>query len=293
MSAAAHFLAHVRFRQTLSALSGRRVRRKPGRLPAQAQPNAIRLAYATALIGVIRELRDRVLAALRPELPGLVAAAGLVHDAVGPLGYAAELHNLVERTGAQFFSEFTNERLRRLALQMGERTATHQKVELNRQLAAVFGPELGINPFTDKGITERLNAFAVENAALIKKTSQAFLDDVATASLRALRMGRRSEEVAKEIEARGEVSEGRARLIARDQIGKLTSQLNQARQQSLGIDRFTWSTSADERLCDECGPLDGKTFAWDDPPEEGLPGEVHPNCRCVGVPVLQDLFDSL
>jgi len=38
-----------------------------------------------------------------------------------------------------------------------------------------------------------------------------------------------------------------------------------------------WQTSGDEKVCEICGPLDGKAEdEWDDP--EGPP--AHVNCRC-------------
>jgi len=37
-----------------------------------------------------------------------------------------------------------------------------------------------------------------------------------------------------------------------------------------------WQTAADERVCPECGPLDG--LAW--PEDEGPQPPLHVNCRC-------------
>jgi SPP1 gp7 family putative phage head morphogenesis protein len=82
----------------------------------------------------------------------------------------------------------------------------------------------------------------------------------------------------------------RARLIARDQIAKATSNLNQMRQQQAGIDNYVWSTSIDERVrgnptgkYPHAAPShwarEGETFRWDEPPSGGHPGEPV-NCRC-------------
>lgn len=47
---------------------------------------------------------------------------------------------------------------------------------------------------------------------------------------------------------------------------------------------WEWVTALDERVCPICAPLDGKTFANDDPQAPILP--AHWNCRCTRIPVL-------
>lgn len=43
-----------------------------------------------------------------------------------------------------------------------------------------------------------------------------------------------------------------------------------------GVEFVTWVTQKDERVCEECGPLDGKTFRLSDAPDCPL----HYRCRC-------------
>jgi SPP1 gp7 family putative phage head morphogenesis protein len=95
-----------------------------------------------------------------------------------------------------------------------------------------------------------------------------------------------------DISERFGVAERHARLIARDQVGKLYGQINQARQTALGIDEFEWATVGDERVRDEHEALNGRRFRWDDPPAEGIPGEPI-QCRCSAQPVLDNLLDLL
>ena len=42
-----------------------------------------------------------------------------------------------------------------------------------------------------------------------------------------------------------------------------------------GIEKVRWNTEKDERVCNECAPLDGKVFDIDD-----VPPKRHINCRC-------------
>jgi SPP1 gp7 family putative phage head morphogenesis protein len=72
-------------------------------------------------------------------------------------------------------------------------------------------------------------------------------------------------------------AKARARLIARDQIGKLSSNLTQFRHRQLGINQYQWSTSGDERVRPSHARLDGRIFSYDNPPDTGRgrnnPGE--------------------
>lgn len=77
----------------------------------------------------------------------------------------------------------------------------------------------------------------------------------------------------------------RARLIARDQMGKLFSQLSMTRQEDLGVTEYTWRTVGDNAVRQLHQDRDGKKFSWDKPPSDGHPG-MAVNCRCIAEPVL-------
>lgn len=282
-------IAAIIARRTLSAalVKHRRHRR---RMPKQRQPNAERLAYSVALLAILARARHFIDQQFMPMLPDLVRKAGIVHDAIR--SYPDEVSDALDSIAEKFFAEFTNERLRRTALAMAQRTNLFQKKEFNRQLAAVAGREIGIDIFAEPRIQERLEAFAAANVQLVKRVPQQFFDDVGTRVVQGLRRGERAEDLQQEIQDRYGVAESRARLIARDQIGRLTGELNMARQQDLGIEKFTWRTVGDERVRDEHEELDGKVFPWDDPPSEGIPGEPI-NCRCTAEPDVESLIDAL
>jgi SPP1 gp7 family putative phage head morphogenesis protein len=87
---------------------------------------------------------------------------------------------------------------------------------------------------------------------------------------------------------RTDVTDSRARLIARDQTAKLNGELTQIRQQDLGVESYVWRTVGDERVRDTHEENDGQTFAWSDPPAEtGHPGEDY-QCRCWAEPILPE-----
>lgn len=77
----------------------------------------------------------------------------------------------------------------------------------------------------------------------------------------------------------GRFVKNRARLIARDQNNKLVGELNQISHQSAGGAEYRWSTARDNRVRSRHASRQGKIFRWDDPPEDGHPGQAI-QCRC-------------
>jgi SPP1 gp7 family putative phage head morphogenesis protein len=135
-------------------------------------------------------------------------------------------------------------------------------------------------------IRDAMRVAAKANVELITSIPEQFLDKIEQAVLEAMSEGLRHEEIIQEIERIGGVTESRAKLIARDQIGKLNSDFSRVRQTDLGIEEYTWSTAGDERVRDEHADLDGQTFRWDDAPTDGHPGEAI-QCRCVAIPIFK------
>ncbi len=107
--------------------------------------------------------------------------------------------------------------------------------------------------------------------------------------------GLRPEEIAKDIERAGDVTEGRARVIARTETAKANSMLTQARAESVGSTGYYWRTMEDEVVRDSHREMAersdaGEIFSWSSPPtlsdgESHHPGQF-PNCRCYPEPVL-------
>lgn len=97
----------------------------------------------------------------------------------------------------------------------------------------------------------------------------------------------------------GNISKRQAKRIARDQTSKLNSSLNAIRQQDAGINRYTWRNSQDQRVVGNPGGLypegnavhgnhwerEGQEFRWDQPPEDGHPGQPI-QCRCTAEPII-------
>ena len=81
------------------------------------------------------------------------------------------------------------------------------------------------------------------------------------------------------------VSQRRAEVIARDQVGKYNGVMTQQRSKSLGITHYFWRTVGDESVRPEHVARNGRRFAYDSPPSDGPPGQPV-QCRCYADPDL-------
>lgn len=259
------------------------------RFGSQIQPMAIARSYAGELLKLVAVMRSVTIEVVGPQLRDWVRESDKLHGRMdGAAGDAATafagIRLRLER------GRFSTTALQSVARKAGDSTASFQKRQLTRQLSVAIGVEV---PVFDKDLGAKVEAFTAENIGLIQSIPQQSLQQVQQVVLRGLAAGDRAEALAEDIQERFDVSESRAALIARDQTLKFFADLNQTRQRALGITHFTWATANTERTCDICGPLDGNSYAWDKPPAEGLPGQVHPNCQCSADPDVEALLDSL
>jgi SPP1 gp7 family putative phage head morphogenesis protein len=280
----------IRARRAWLKATGRLNRRRP--MPRQQAPDAIRLSYLSALLsGPVARARELVRERLEPRLPGLAAEAAAARgDAVERLDETAgDVNALLDRIADEWFGEWPNERLAALARRFADRTSEFQREQLARQFKAA----MGIDVFrSEPWLGPKVSAFTAENVALIKSVAQDHFTDLEKRMISGLRSGQRWEDLADTARERYGVSENRAKLIARDQVGKLYGELNRTRQKELGVSRYTWRTSRDNRVRDEHEAREGEVFSWDDPPEDGHPGEPV-QCRCNADPVLEDLLAEM
>lgn len=97
--------------------------------------------------------------------------------------------------------------------------------------------------------------------------------------------------LARRIYETGEVTVGRANLIARTETSRTAAELVRARAEHIGSAGYIWRTAGDSEVRPRHRRLNGRYFAWDDPPvtgengERSLPGAIF-NCRCFAEPLI-------
>ncbi|WP_342441248.1 minor capsid protein [Lysinibacillus sp. FSL K6-0075] len=130
-----------------------------------------------------------------------------------------------------------------------------------------------------------------DNVTYIKNIEDDYRNEVENVVRKGVQEGQSIKQIRESIQERVEVAEGRAEFIAVDQAGSILGQMTAERHQNIGIERFEWYDSADERVRDTHKRLSGNVFSYDDPPDVNgrkvLPGEDY-RCRCVAIPVFDD-----
>lgn len=161
--------------------------------------------------------------------------------------------------------------------------------EVSTNLKNQTGIDLSAYLRNSPNIVERVNELTVSNIQLIKSIRTQYLDKVQNAVMQAMVQGTLNKDLAEQLKKLGKDVESRAMLIARDQSSKLNAALTRARHEEVGIKKYMWSTSGDERVRASHAEKDGQIFEYANPPADtGHPGH-DVNCRCVQIPVLDDI----
>jgi SPP1 gp7 family putative phage head morphogenesis protein len=272
---------NIRAQQALAIVRTQRsigIARPRRRIPKQVWPRMIQREYAAYIISVLNNLR-RSLEPLFAELPTMLPTVR--RDA----GEGDRVRQRVNEALANTNIPELDDAARRFA----GRTSTHQKQQFGKQVHAALGVDLLLS---DTGIGALIEGFVGANVSLIRGLTQEVAMGIEKSVMRAFQDGTLHRNLAIELNHRFALGEDRAKLIARDQVGKLYSQVNRARQEDLGLTSFIWQTVRDNRVRPEHKARHGKTYEYKHPPGGELPGEPI-NCRCYPEPDFSDLLGDL
>ncbi len=198
--------------------------------------------------------------------------------------YSEFVSDMMLDMGLDFYEEYTDEEIASIAERIAGRVDSFNEEQFNKNFKKV----LGVDPIaSEPWLKQEMNAFVKGNVDLIKSVPQRYFTEVEGIIMQGARSGTLTADLIDEVKGRYDVSESRAELIVRDQIGKFNGNLNQLRQQNVGIAQYTWSTSGDDRVRDSHEEKDGNVYSWNDPPADtGHPGEDI-QCRCSAIPIFE------
>lgn len=206
-----------------------------------------------------------------------------VSDALG-----GDLSIILSGIKVEFARRMTEAELAVAAERLGVAVTSHNLKQLSKSLKTVLDVDVfGGEPF----LKSQLENYVEQNVGLIKSVDARYFTEVEEIVFRGARQGLSTQEISATIRKRGNIAKRRSDLIARDQVNKLNGQLSKLRQTDLGVGRYVWRTSLDERVRATHRVREGQIFSWDEPPGDGHPGEPI-NCRCYAEPVLEDLIEE-
>lgn len=233
----------------------------------------VELWYKAELMKLVRQIRGQTEAIILPMLKDL--SSQYTKD-----GYHSDFEDAFDRVSNLFGG------LRQTAQRLAELAAQRSADQVDSSLKAALQKSVSVDitsALSSGAIAAPMERAVVANIELIKSIPSKYLEKVKAEVYSGASQGVRWESIAEKVQAAGDTTESRAKLIARDQVSKMNGAFNEARQKSLGLEKYIWQTSGDERVRDEHAQNDGKIFSWDDPPETGHPGEDI-QCRCVALP---------
>ena len=131
-----------------------------------------------------------------------------------------------------------------------------------------------------------IEASVAENVSLIKSIPEEYFKDITSIVMQSVNQGEAAGSIEQKLQDRVGVTRRRAKLIARDQVAKVSAAINQRRQMELGVTEYVWITSQDSRVRPTHKANHGKVFRWDSPPAKTGPPGHDVNCRCVARAVI-------
>ena len=272
----------------LKPLIQQQSKRKRGR-KAKARPirvsRKLELDYTRALLTIVDDMHKETVAALMPltEQSNIGDSKRQVADSL-----FSDFKTAFSKTANTVKAKVSG-----IAEALAKTVVSKQGQQSDGQLSAMILSRTGIDfsgLMSDSVLQEAVDEAVAANIALINSIPQQYLDRVEQAVMASLQAGTLNTTLADDLLKIEGVTKSRAKLIARDQLGKINSRLSQIRQQSLGITHYFWSTSQDERVRKRHANWDGDLIAWDTPTIDGHPGQAI-QCRCTAIPDLDFLTE--
>jgi SPP1 gp7 family putative phage head morphogenesis protein len=270
---------HARLRAQLETAFKLRPSAPPkGRTRVPQPPTAAEMAYRAAMRKVMRD----VAAAVKPEITALADLVGTRADAKEP---SSAVRRALDRLRASVTRAITRSIEAGIIEDVGAQMNAANVRELSRVTGMdrrVLAPNLPLDEWTR------------ENVELIRSIGTQYLGQVEELVVEAVDTGVRHEVLAAQLAERLQVTESRAQLIARDQVLRGNADLSEARMRRVGVTKYIWRATPDDRTRDDHKALDGNTYTFADPPivDKRSGRRANPGgdiqCRCQAEPVFDD-----
>ena len=202
--------------------------------------------YRGQLRALVRAMTSELVASLEPELKRL--KPDYIADSIVTLdGWTDQILAAIRRVSSRFTSSLFDAQIARVAASTVRRAeadnAEHFRDSVNKAVGIDF--QLITKP---KGMTDYLEASTAENVNLIKSIPRDYFEKVETLVLGGMKDGLVPSVIAKQIQEETGVTARRAKLIARDQVSKLNSDLTRQRQAAAGIELYKSVDAGDVRV---------------------------------------------
>lgn len=282
-------------------------------------PWAIEKQYSRLIKKLLTPLHERMMEYLKVQGESLLKGdSAIKEDTVPGPGF-----NLLSSTASGWIAELLPEegQFNSPSIMMGlgpisDDVKSFTDKQWGKQTKSVLGFEFQGN---EQWWNDLQPAWQEQNKKLIKSVASDYIESVNNLAEKAVvngwnynelidQMKKLGPEIYKDQNAvkRPGFIEYKARLIARDQIGKLNGLISQSEQQEVGLEMYTWETAGDERVRSKHRTLDGKLCRWDNAgvysidggktwvPRNSNMAQAHPGmeiqCRCIAAPYWDEML---
>lgn len=282
-------------------------KRKP-RAPDPVRPSqGAERFYRSELNALVRNMSQQLYAVLRPELSRLKPQ--YTGDSLVTLdGWTDDILAVIRRVSSIFATNLFDQQARRVAAGTISRAEADNAEDFRKSVNRAVGVDFSLIT-KPKGMVDYLEASTAENVNLIKSIPQEYFQRVETIVLGGMKSGLAPTAIAKQIQEQTGVSARRAKLIARDQVSQLNSDLTRQRQTAAGIEFYRVETANDQRVSgDPSGKYPNAKISCYGIAKQDIgygpgvykvsegatwrgvtnlhPGKHHPLCRCVGISLI-------
>lgn len=141
----------------------------------------------------------------------------------------------------------------------------------------------------EEDLAEYLETVATRNAGLIRGLVSDTIRRIQQTVVTSVLEGIPAASLRKTLVADFQFADKRAKVIARDQIAKVSSELNEIRHTQAGITEYYWRTSKDERVRPLHKKLDGRRYTYGKPTdaEQGRAPGRPILCRCIAQAIVE------
>jgi len=263
---------------------GRNVAKMARMAPPTRFPDAVAVSYYREIKRLVDELGKLTLRVFDKQIKEQIKLYqrndSAFYKTDGPLDVIQQAIDLIKALSLGIFS---SSKVQEIATRF-----LNSLNQYSENIARNQGKIKGIDPTQyEPWIDEYMRASITENVSYISSIRDEFFPKIEAIIYQGVKNGQSIKAIRNQLVERIGMTQNRAKFIAVDQTGSIFGQMTAKRHQEMGVEKFKWSTSHDERVRKSHRALDGKVFPYSDPPAEGLPGTPF-RCRCVAIPVFDD-----
>lgn len=260
-------------------------RRKTRAFKIPKFPTMEEMEYGNAIIKEVKKIDDLVKEFLLPDLDRLLSHKEERFDKTSLFFWLTGIpliNAIISRIKSAYYGEsiepeseprqvvFTRS-IKRMVSPYLERV----KRKTEKQFVDEFQRQTGVEPTANiLDVNEFIEDSLSKNVALIKTIPQRHFAEIERVVKEAVTKGELSRSVKDKLLEISDASKNRARLIARDQVGKLVANIEEARQRKAGVSKYIWRTMRDSRVRSFANSngysdhkrLEGQIIEWSDPP---------------------------